>query len=284
MSSDNRYPEGPGERLLDLLLDALQERQATRRAEQSTENQTTPRESGLPNAQEASQSEGLPPVAPEAAAPQGETREYEAPVAAERGVSEQPSVADAEISLPREPGHEAADRPVATGSSAHLARTIRTLAAALVLLVAVINIPVNRYGTSLARIVPDTASLVLRDGLVLKAAGPDIYVLQDNKLRWISSLDAFEHFGYRWDQVHVVDEQFLQQFEMGRPLHILLKCQSSPHIYALENGLKRWIMDIPTFESEGYVWGDVKSVGCSYLRSLPDGPSIPEEAGPPPQP
>ena len=29
---------------------------------------------------------------------------------------------------------------------------------------------------------------------------------------------------------------------------------------------------------------DVKLVSCNYLRRLPDGPPIPEDAGPPPQP
>jgi len=65
---------------------------------------------------------------------------------------------------------------------------------------------------------------------------------------------------------------------------VLLKCEGSPHIYALENGQKRWIKDISTFDTEGYVWQDVKSVSCDYLRDLPDGPPIPEDAGPPPQP
>jgi hypothetical protein len=108
--------------------------------------------------------------------------------------------------------------------------------------------------------------------------------LQDNKLRWITSLEAFQFFGYNWEQVHVVDDAFLAQFEKGRPIHVLLKCQGSPHIYALENDRKRWIKDIPTFEAQGYVWSDVQFVGCTYLRGIPDGPPIPEDAGPPPRP
>jgi len=168
--------------------------------------------------------------------------------------------------------------------SINLDHTLGRLLLVLAVLVVLINVPINRYGTSLARIMPDTAALAIRDGLVLKGSGPDIYVLEDNKLRWISSLQAFEFFGYRWEQVHIVDDSFLEQFEKGRPIHVLLKWQGSPHIYALENGQKRWIKDIPTFEAEGYVWEDVKFVSCNYLRSLPDGPSIPEDAGPPPQP
>ena len=53
---------------------------------------------------------------------------------------------------------------------------------------------------------------------------------------------------------------------------------------ALENGQKRWIKDIDTFLAEGHVWEDVRFVSCEYLRSIPDGPPIPEDAGPPPQP
>ena len=84
--------------------------------------------------------------------------------------------------------------------------------------------------------------------------------------------------------MHVVDDDFLEQFEPGRPIHVLLKCGGSPHIYALQDGQKRWIKDIPTFDDEGYVWEDLKSVSCEYLRGLLDGPPIPEDAGPPPQP
>ena len=73
-------------------------------------------------------------------------------------------------------------------------------------LIVLVNIPVNRYGVSLARMMPESASLIIRDGLVLKGSGPEIYILQDDKLRWISSLDAFEHLGLKWGDVHVVDD------------------------------------------------------------------------------
>ena len=34
----------------------------------------------------------------------------------------------------------------------------------------------------------------------------------------------------------------------------------------------------------GFVWEDVKFVACQYLRGLADGPPIPPDASPPPQP
>ena len=245
--------QSTAEQILDLLLDALLERQAVRQVQEKPELGRAPPPSPAPQR----------PPAPKPPKPRP------APIS----------------KLPRKPrpGEEGwtPPRPL---PSIGLGRTLGRLLLALVVLVVVITVPITRYGTSLARIMPDTAALVIRDGLVLKGSGPDIYVLEGGKLRWISSLEAFEFFDYRWEQVHVVDDSFLEQFEKGRPIHVLLKCQGSPHIYALESGQKRWIKDIPTFDTEGYVWEDVKFVSCDYLRSLPDGLPIPEDAGPPPQP
>ena len=243
------------EQILDLLLDALLERQ--------TAHQVQPK-----------------PVTTPAPAPQPTA---EKPAVETRRPSPKPPAAEPVPTREPQAGEEDGTPPPPL-PSINLGRTLGRLLLVLAVLVVVINIPITRYGTSLARIMPDTASLVIRDGLVLKDSGADIYVLQDDKLRWISSLEAFEFFDYRWDQVHVVDDSFLEKFEPGRPIHVLLKCESSPHFYALENGQKRWIKDILTFEAEGYVWEDLKSVSCDYLRGLPDGPSIPEDAGPPPQP
>jgi len=247
------------EQILDLLLEALLERQAARKSAEELGSQGA---------------EVKAPPLPRPSAPQRPP------------ATKPPKPRPAPISKPpREPrpGEEGWTPPPPLPSIG-LGRTLGRLLVALAVLVVVINVPINRYGTSLARMMPDTAALVIRDGLVLKGSGPEIYVLEGGKLRWISSLEAFEFFGYRWEQVHIVEDSFLEQFEKGRPIHVLLKCQSSPHIYALENGQKRWIKDIPTFEAQGYVWEDVKFVSCDYLRNLPDGPPIPEDAGSPPQP
>jgi hypothetical protein len=155
------------------------------------------------------------------------------------------------------------------------------LVAALIVLV---NIPVNSYGVSLVRIMPEASSLIICDGLVMKGSGPEIHILEDERLRWISSMDAFEHLGQTWGDVHVVGDSFLNRFREGRPIHVLLKCGSSPYIYRLENDQKCWIRDIDTFEAEGHEWEDVRFVTCQYLRDLPTGPSIPDDAGPAPEP
>jgi hypothetical protein len=76
----------------------------------------------------------------------------------------------------------------------------------------------------------------------------------------------------------------VQKIVYEEPGPILLKCTSSPHIYLLEKGEKRWIDTIETFNDRGYVWQDVHFVSCNALRAVPDGVPIPLDAGPPPQP
>ncbi|NLE76581.1 MAG: hypothetical protein GX605_07495 [Chloroflexi bacterium] len=185
----------------------------------------------------------------------------------------------------RPPEPELAPEPPAPVLPSHADRILARLALGLLLVVVLINIPFNRHGTTLATAMPDSAALIIRDGLVVKEAGSErIYVYRQGQFRWISSMDAFEHYGFTWGDVHVVEDGFVERFELGAPLHVLLKCAKSPHIYRLEGGQKRWIVDIATFEAEGHEWDDVRFVDCAYLRSLPDGDTVPPGRGPSPQP
>lgn len=191
---------------------------------------------------------------------------------------------------PRPDAPEKAPTPTPGAFSAppppsHTARLLGRLALGLLALVVIINVPINRKGTTLATAMPDRRALVFRDGLVVKEEdNPEIYVYQDGEFRWISSLKAFEVQGYTWADVHVVEDGFLESHEMGPPLHAVLTCRDSPHIYRVEEGEKRWIVDIEAFEAEGHVWEDVTFVPCSELRAMPDGETIPPGQGPPPEP
>ena len=198
----------------------------------------------------------------------------------------EPAPAVAEPELEPEPEMEAEQEPgPPPRGPTHAERVIARLAVGLLILVVLINIPFNRYGVTLATAMPDSASLTVRDGLVVKEADDEeIYVYRGGQFHWISSLLAFEHYGFTWEDVHVVEDGFMDRFEIGSAIHVLLKCRESPHIYRLERGVKRWIVDIPTLEAEGHVWDDVRFVSCSHLRGLPDGETIPASHGPPPTP
>lgn len=277
------------DQILDLLLEALNERQKKRNIEGgeavSPSAEENPADHDLaesplePSADNQEIDATVPEVEDNAWRPARNTRHL--PPGVQRLLADEPG----------EPG-EPADPPLPIPEtlireklpSIHLERMLGRLAIVLIALIVTVNIPFNSYGTSLARALPDEKALIIRDGLVLKGSGPDIYVLENNQRRWISSLDAFESYGYTWAQVNEVEDDFLESFPEGLPIHLLYKCTTSPHVYAIENGEKRWIKDIETFSASGYVWEDIRFVGCNYLRDLPDGVPIPPDAGEPPQP
>lgn len=279
--------QSPTDQILDLLLDALQARNQAREQESSPSHvEESPRlrlqeepiveePPRLRLKKNEPETEDLPKETPDfvPGIREGFLQEYrEEREMEETAVS--PPVPEPELEFEPEPF-----KP-----SPHFDMMMRRLAVILAVLVVLINIPFNRYGTSLARALPDNAAIIIRDGLLLKGSGEEVYVLKNNQRRWITSLDAFEQYGYRWSNVQQVDDEFLARFEEGNPVHLLLKCSVSPHVYALENGEKRWIKDVPTFQAQGYIWEDIRYQSCTYIRQLPDGPTIPEGAGPPPQP
>jgi hypothetical protein len=253
------------EQILALLVEEIEERMWMRRHHPPAVSPVEPSES---------EEELAPPPRAEVELPEPEP-EAEVDLPEPEPEAEEP---------PLEPEMEMELPPMAAGPS-HAARLMGRLALGLLVAVVLVNIPLNRHGTTLATAMPDSAALVVRDGLVVKEEDDEeIYVYQDGKFRWISSMDAFEHFGYTWGDVHVVRDGYLKRFEIGSPIHVLLKCRQSPHIYRLEGGEKRWIRDIATFTAEGHIWEDVRFVTCGYLRDLPDGETIPPGSGPPPQP
>jgi hypothetical protein len=229
---------------------------------------------------------GIAPGAPEASDREVGKAEAEAETsldAASEGTSEELGL-EPGLEPEPEPGLEPAT-PAGPPVPSHTARLLGRMALGLLVLLVVINIPFNRHGTTLATAMPDNRALVIRNGLVVKEEDePEIYVYEDGAFRWISSLDAFEYRGYSWEDVHIVEDGFLEDYAMGQPIHVLLKCDGSPHIYRVEGEKKRWIVDIEAFEAAGHVWEDVQFVSCTTIRSLPNGETIPPGHGPPPEP
>ncbi|HRQ41858.1 MAG TPA: hypothetical protein PLD25_28380 [Chloroflexota bacterium] len=194
-----------------------------------------------------------------------------------------------------------------TGLSPRLARWLRlgiTAVAALALLVSLYALAAIIYRTAYDRLTPNRLTFIgwnlINIGLLILLL---FYQLRVKEGRWLTGLYRAYSVGtvaYAvWTVVVIlalpwlfrVDQEALnnlplsvQKIVYDKPDPILLKCTDSPHIYLIENGEKRWIDTIETFNERGYVWRDVNFVSCDDLRRIPDGMPIPADAGPPPQP
>ena len=273
------------DQMLDLLTDEVADR--LRGKQENAEQHPVPLQESLDNGlEEPMRDEGPGPRTGAGADTQPAGAGVELPTsrASEVSASPEPCEPPAVSTIRSESGSDAETKPPSPPTS-HTARFLGRLALGLFVLIVAINVPFNRHGTTLATAMPDRRALVIRDGLVVKEEDdPEIYVFQDGQFRWISSLTAFEMQGYAWRDVHVVEDGFLEPYEIGPPVHVIVKCPDSPHIYRMQEETKRWIVYIEAFEKAGYVWEDVEFVSCQYLRGLPDGETIPPGHGPPPEP
>lgn len=161
----------------------------------------------------------------------------------------------------------------ASAGNKHISgRSLWQILIVLVVLLVLVNIPFNDLGAGLAHLSPKTTAVVLYDGILLQGSGPEIYVLDNHQLRWISSEEALQQY-FKFRKVRHVSDGLLGQFERGEPIRRLLMCRNSRDVYALENGKKRWVED--PFSSGGTRrWDGAQMVSCTYLQRYPQGSPI----------
>jgi hypothetical protein len=154
-----------------------------------------------------------------------------------------------------------------------MGRSLAQILVVLVVLLMLVNIPFKNDSAGLAQLKPDARPLVIRDGMLLQGSGPEIYLLDDHRLRRISDPEALDSFFRRTRKITVVDDSLLAQFGQGPPVRQLRRCRDNPAIYAVENGRKyRFNGPLPTGGSKP--WDQVQFVSCNYLNQLSTGPPI----------
>lgn len=148
----------------------------------------------------------------------------------------------------------------------------------LVVVILLLNVPISYRGIGLIQSIPDATPVVIREGMILKGSGPEIYVLENYKLRRFDSPDVFSYFAQQYHlSVQLLDDQLLTQFESGRPIRYLVKCNKSPDVYALENGEKHLTQIMLASSPQTDRWDSVRLVACSYLGNMPNGSPILDE-------
>ena len=292
------------DQLLDLLIDALEERKEVRDSVEPTPQTppTTrrPQPIGVQKPVRKKRASAMAQAVYFEEKPLVREREVEpvqpvaAPVApvvaseADALVAAAPKSAQSELVMPvaSPPAVEAvAADPVRD----NMPRTLVQLFAALLLFIAFANLQLFDL-TSLNAIFAggntgDNVVRFARDGMLLRGSGNAVYLMEDNKRRWITTAEAFNYYGYRWTSVRHVSDDYLAQFDEGDPIYLALKCPGSPHVFALDvsrpestQRVRRWISDIETFEAMGFEWGDIDFNQCNMLRGVPNGEPFPADA------
>ncbi len=106
------------------------------------------------------------------------------------------------------------------------------------------------------------------DGMLIKAEGdPRVYVMRNNKKRWLRSEEVFLSYGYSWGEIYELPPGVVDALPSER----LVRVRETGAIYVLnEAGWKRRILNPDVFRSYGFIDGDMGIVNQVELNGYPD--------------
>jgi len=124
---------------------------------------------------------------------------------------------------------------------------------------------------------PPSASFT--DGDLLKATGPDVFVLERGQRRHVPNPAVFDAMGFDWGKVKTVKDAELQAISAGTPLgqfpdRALLK-GAGPDVFLVVSGQRRHVPDPSTFNAMGLDWKKVRTISDKELSLVPLGEPLP---------
>jgi len=124
-------------------------------------------------------------------------------------------------------------------------------------------------------------NLYLPKADLIKASGPEVYVLENGVRRWIPNPEVFEHFRYKWTNVKRISDIALRAYIQGDDLDkyddypegTLLK-GSGPEVYLIELGKRRWIPNPAIFEGLDFGWKYIYDIDNDDLDDIKQGDNL----------
>ncbi len=109
---------------------------------------------------------------------------------------------------------------------------------------------------------------VFLDNILIKAEGKEpIYVLHNNKKRWIRTEEIFNSYGFQWNSVYTLAQSMVEVI----PYNNLIRVTGTDEIYALNDaGYKRHVPNPEVFFSYGFTEADVAAINQPELDIYPN--------------
>ncbi len=126
------------------------------------------------------------------------------------------------------------------------------------------------------------ANSPLRDGLLVKGSGPEVYFMENGMKRWIKNPSVFSKYEFDWGKIVYVTDQELDMYPEGSvidrfyryPDGALLRGRGEYKVYLIDRGAKRWVQDIYTFENLDLNWNSILDVSKNKIKRIREGKPI----------
>ncbi len=111
------------------------------------------------------------------------------------------------------------------------------------------------------------------DGSLIKSGqSPAVYLIEDRQLHSILSAAIFESLKYSWSKIKTLPQSELSIFAVGEPVKhpsgTLIKAEDSPLVYVVKNSQKVLVPTASDFETAGYKWSDIITLGVGEFNAL----------------
>lgn len=104
-----------------------------------------------------------------------------------------------------------------------------------------------------------------------------VYLVEGDKLKPISSPQAFESNNFRWNRIKTITSTVKNKYQISNALELgngALVRDSSGKIYTIDQGKKRWIRTGNDFDQAGFKWEKIVDVSTQEINSLTEGEDV----------
>ena len=128
-------------------------------------------------------------------------------------------------------------------------------------------------------------SIFANNSLLKSNNNSKVYLIEGSNKRWINSVDSFISNGYKWEDILIVTDYELSQYQRGADMVLkinknsnfngsLFKSLTDSKVYLIEDDKKRWIDSVQSFVSNGYNWKNIVIVTDYELIQYQNGADI----------
>lgn len=106
------------------------------------------------------------------------------------------------------------------------------------------------------------------DGILIRSGGNgEVYVIRNNKKRWLRTGEIFDSYGYKWEEVYVLPVSIVDAI----PGNNLVRLTDTNEVYIInEADYKRHILNPEVFSSYGLTTNDIADINSTELASYPE--------------
>ncbi|OGZ32716.1 MAG: hypothetical protein A2V69_00775 [Candidatus Portnoybacteria bacterium RBG_13_40_8] len=124
---------------------------------------------------------------------------------------------------------------------------------------------------------PLSLAVAYPDGSLIKGTAPDVYLIEKEKRRLITSQLIFNNRGFKWNNVLKITDEELLSHPIGEA--VLLKDGTlakgpSPEIYYIRSEKKHWIKSVDVFLNLGFKWQNVVKISNNEINQYALGAAI----------